>query len=739
MDFALTDEQQAVAETFARFFARECPPERVRAAEPAGFDAQLWKQLCATDALAIGVPEEAGGAGAGMAELALVCEAQGRSVAPVPLVEAAVTARLMARIGDPAGLPAGILAGAQLFTLALRPTVADGRSCLVPAGGVADVVVGLDGDELVACGPPEGGLPGVPANLGATPVADRHLRGEGAGRRMVLASGPAARAAFDRARREWLLLTAAALVGVGAGALDLGVAYVKERHQFGVPIGSFQTIAHRLADATTAVDGARLLARHAAWAADHDDPQAGELALMAFVFAAEAAQRAAAESLHFHGGYGFMVEYDVQLYYRRAKAWALVYDDPRRVLREIGSGLAAAGESGSLDRRMGTSVAAFRAEAAAFVAEHITPAVIERAYRTGTMHDWGVHRALAERGWVAAAWPVEDGGEGRGTFDMLVLLDELARAGAPFDGWTITMSAASCVREKGSPEQRREVVGAIGRGEALLAIGFSEPDSGSDVAAASTRAVRDGDEWVINGQKIFTTMAHEARWVMLLTRTNLEAPKHRGLTVFLVPLDAPGVEIHPVHTLGWERTNMTFYTDVRVPDTARVGDVDGGWEVILASLAFERGSAFGAASSFLGTIRLVIDGALAWAQATQRDGATVFDDPGTRERLGRAATEYEVARLLSYRSMWLAEQRDLPDVDAAEAKLFATESLQRTCGDLLDLLGPLGLYQFGEAGGPAHGELEHAFRHGAVTTIYGGSSEIMRGIIAGRGLGLPRS
>ena len=745
MEFGPTEEQQAVGELFSRFFDRECPAERVRAAEPLGFDSELWKQLGATEALGVALPEAAGGAGYGLAEIGLAAEAQGARLAPVPLVEAVVATRLLARAGA-TDLVAEALTGSPLVTVALRPAE-DGVCRLVPAGAVADIVIGLDGDDLVACrsAAPGAGSGGAPANLGSMPVADRRLdRGAADGvHRRVLASGPAAIEAFRAAERDWLVLTAHALVGVGQGGLDLGVAYVKERKQFGVIIGSFQTIAHRLADVTTLVDGARLLARHAAWAADHDDPQAGELALMAFANAADAAQRATAESLHFHGGYGFMVEYDVQLYFRRAKAWALVYDDPRRVLRAVGAGLAGTPVDfdalSALDRRSGAGADGFRAEALAFVNEHLTPEVIDRAYRTGTMHDWGLHRALAAKGWVAASWPPEDGGEGRSTFDMLVLLDLLSRRGAPIDSWTTTMSGASCVREKGSPEQRREVVAAIGRGEALLALGFSEPDSGSDVAAASTRAVRDGDEWVINGQKVFTTMAHEARWVLLLTRTNPDVPKHRGLTMFLVPLDAPGIEIQPVHTVGWERTNMTFYTDVRIPDSARVGEVDGGWDVILASLAYERGSAFGAANSFLGFARLVIDGALDWAQSRNRDGRLLADDPSVRERFGKVATDYEVARLLCYRSIWVAEQGVQPDIEAAEAKLFSTESLQRTCADLLDLLGPDGLYQHPDPRAPAHGELEHAFRHAAVTTIYGGSSEVMRNIIAGRGLGLPRT
>jgi alkylation response protein AidB-like acyl-CoA dehydrogenase len=382
---------------------------------------------------------------------------------------------------------------------------------------------------------------------------------------------------------------------------------------------------------------------------------------------------------------------------------------------------------------------AFRAEVKEFVAEHVTDQVVRRAYETGTMHDWRLHRALAEKRWLAAPWPEAEGGQGRSPFEMMVLLDELHRAGAPLDGWITTMCGASAIRATGNDRHREEVVKAVVAGEALIALGFSEPDAGSDVAAARTVAERDGDEWVINGQKMFTTMAHEARWVFLLARTDRLAAKHRGLTMFLVPMDSPGVAVDPVHTLGGERTNVTFYTDVRIPDANRVGGVNEGWQILTLALTTERGSAFGAGSSFLGTMHTVLERTAEWARTTRRAGAPVSDDPHVRRRMARAYVEFEVSRLLNHRSIWLVDRGEVPDVEASIAKLFATESLQRVCSDLLDLLGTDGLRNHLDPDAPGEGEIEHAYRHGAVTTIYGGSSEIMRNIIAARGLGLPRS
>jgi hypothetical protein len=290
-----------------------------------------------------------------------------------------------------------------------------------------------------------------------------------------------------------------------------------------------------------------------------------------------------------------------------------------------------------------------------------------------------------------------------------------------------SMVAATLVL-RGTDQQRGEIVPRILAGDALCCLGYSEPDAGSDVAAVQTRAVRDGDEWVINGQKMFTTMAHVADYVFLLTRTSPEKPKHKGLTMFLVPMDAAGIEIAPVHTLGGERTNITFYADVRVPDSCRVGDMDAGWSVMHAALVYERNSA-----NWGEPDRLVREVA-AWATST---GA--IDDPLVAERLAEHATAMEVGRLLLYRMAQAAASGAMTAVEGSMAKLFITEAFTRAATDLLDVLGAAGVLPHGDDDAPNAGLVEHAFRHSTVTTIYGGSSEVQRGIIAERGLGLPRT
>jgi alkylation response protein AidB-like acyl-CoA dehydrogenase len=274
------------------------------------------------------VPEPAGGAGASLLDLALVAEQHGRYLAPAPLVEAQVAARLLSRLPAAGPVLAEVVAGERLVTLAVRPA-RDGVAALVPAGAVADAALVVDGERLLLVTVPRDVRHVV--NTGAMPLADLTVD-DGA---TVLDEGATAWESYAAALDEWRVLTASALAGIAARALELGVAYAKERHAFGQPIGGFQGVAHRLADRAMEVDGAQLLSREAAWAAAEDPQRAAELAAMAFGFAAETARDTTYWALHFHGGYGLMLEYDVQLYFRRARAWAGVLGEPRDAYRRV--------------------------------------------------------------------------------------------------------------------------------------------------------------------------------------------------------------------------------------------------------------------------------------------------------------------------------------------------------------------------------------------------------------------
>jgi len=736
MDLSFTPDQDALRAAAGRLYADRSHGERVRQLEPAGFDPDLWAGVREMGLPTMALPERVGGAGASLTDLAAAVEVHGAHAGLVPLVETAVAARLLAALG--AGAPlARLVDGAAA---ALRVPEEDG-AVPVAFAAAADVVVTVEGDRLLVldgpAGPPVDTLAGLAA--AAVPAAPAEA--------VVVAQGPEVVAAAERARDEWRALTAVAQVGLARTALDAGLAYAEERHQFGVPIASFQALQHRFADLHTRVEGARLLAFEAVWALDEDDPSAPLRAAQAGWWCGEVAEEAAAFSLHVHGGYGFMLEYDVQLHLRRAKATRLLAGDPRRDLARIAArrwgpgapseeALAAAATArptrAGMDFRLAPETERFRAEVRRFVAEHLTPDVLERAHATGTMHDWGFHRALCARGYLAAGWPTEVGGLGRDAIEQTLLMQELYAAGAPIDGLNIAAMVGATLLVCGSEEHKREILPRILAGEVICCLGYSEPDAGSDVAAVATRAVRDGDDWVIDGQKMFTTMAHEAQYVFLLTRTDPDAPKHQGLTMFLVPMDTPGIEVRPVETLGGERTNITFYDGVRVPDRCRVGEPGAGWSVMHAALVYERSSAN------WGEPNALVEAVADWARRPRPDGHRPFDDARVHEALARWTTELEAGRLLLLRAAWLAAQGELPQVEGSMAKLHITEAFVRASTDLLDVLGPAGLLRRGTPGAQVEGRVEHAFRHAVVTTIYGGSSEVQREIIAGRGLGLPR-
>lgn len=332
MDLKPSDEQRALVDSFTDLLAKHSSIERVRAAEPGGFDPALWSALREVGVVEMGVPEPKGGWGAGLLDLALVAEQVGSAVAPAPVIETQVAARLLARLDGEAaaGALAAAVAGERLVTLALRPV--DGPVAgLVPGAAVADDVVVLTGDRLVLV-PVDDGNRQVVANLGGAPLADVTVGSNG----VELATGITTIDAFEATVDDWLTLTAAALVGMAAVAHRITCEYAVERKAWDVPIGTYQGVAHPLADDATAIDGARLLARKAAWELDRQGGRGRELAAMAFGFAADTAVRATYDAVHFHGGYGFMLESDPQLYYRRARGWSRVWGEPRDAHRRAG-------------------------------------------------------------------------------------------------------------------------------------------------------------------------------------------------------------------------------------------------------------------------------------------------------------------------------------------------------------------------------------------------------------------
>ena len=386
-----------------------------------------------------------------------------------------------------------------------------------------------------------------------------------------------------------------------------------------------------------------------------------------------------------------------------------------------------------MDFRLGEKSDLLRKEAREFLREVLTPEMLEECYRSGVMHNLEFTKAMRDKGWLAPGWPVEYGGQGKDPIEILALSEEMARAGAPTYGIGTTMMVAWVINVVGTEEQKREILPKALAGDIVIALGFTEPENGSDAAAAATRAVQSGDGWTINGSKMFTTNAHIADYVFMLARTDPEAPKHRGLTTFLVPMKQDGVEVQPVYTLSGERTNITFYNDVFVSDQWRIGEVNAGWRVM--SVAFEREHS----AAFVGEQERLLDHVVDWArETTGDDGRARIEEAGVRERIGRAATEIEVSQLLQRRTAWMSTVGLPTHMKGSMSKLFSSERLERQAADFVELLGPDGVRARGDETAPGNGEIEHALRHSKGTTIYAGTSEIQRNIIAQHELGLPR-
>ncbi|MDE0162202.1 MAG: acyl-CoA dehydrogenase family protein [Acidimicrobiaceae bacterium] len=387
-----------------------------------------------------------------------------------------------------------------------------------------------------------------------------------------------------------------------------------------------------------------------------------------------------------------------------------------------------------MDFSMPAQAEAFREEVRQFLADHLTGEMIA-ATRDGTIHSGALHRAIADRGWLSGAVPAELGGGGMDPVELCVLVEELQLHQAPADALGVAVVVVSMILEHGNEHLHGAVAPRLLSGEALGCLGYSEPESGSDVAAARTRAVRDGDRWVINGSKMWTTLAHVADYVLLLTRTDPEAPKHRGLTFFVVPLDTAGIEIRAVSTMGDERSNATFYDDVVLGDEWRLGGVNDGWTVMKTALKYERGIAGGQFPS-----PPVIEAAVDWARRARRaDGSRPIDDDDVRHKLVRAMIDVEVCRSFAYHTAALASEGAMFGVEGSMTKLFASESYKKHCGWFLDMMGAEGLLTRDDPGAHMEGRIEEHFRHAPVTAIYGGTSEINRNLVAEGWLGLPRS
>jgi len=386
-----------------------------------------------------------------------------------------------------------------------------------------------------------------------------------------------------------------------------------------------------------------------------------------------------------------------------------------------------------MDFRLGEKAKEVEREIRTFLAENFSDEDRKEAAEDGGGHNWELYRKLAAAGWVSAGWPKEYGGGGRDPYEILTLYWELCKAGFPWIGLLNNGFIGHTLMAMGTDYHREHFVPKIANGEIAFALGYSEPGSGSDVEGARTTATPDGDEWLINGEKMWTTTAHTAQYIFMLTRTSTQDRPHRGLTMFLVPTDIEGVEITPIHTMGGERSNGVSLSNARIPDAYRVGEVDKAWSVVRFALGLEQ------AMGYADLQERFIQHAGQWSLTPGTDGQRPFDDPRVKEQLGQTAIHAEVSRLLRHRSTWItAEGKDLGG-KGAMTKSFSGTSYLEDAQSWMDLVGPAGLLKEDEDGALAGGNFDEAFRQTPVNTIYGGTAEILRSLVAEVELGLPKS
>ncbi|MEX0664497.1 MAG: acyl-CoA dehydrogenase family protein [Acidimicrobiia bacterium] len=379
---------------------------------------------------------------------------------------------------------------------------------------------------------------------------------------------------------------------------------------------------------------------------------------------------------------------------------------------------------------------ALRDELRDYFSQLMTPDVRVRVSATQeeggpAMHD--VVRQIGADGWLGVGWPEEYGGRGFGPIEQHIFFEEAMTAEVPVPLLALN-TVGPAIMQFGSDEQKVRILPAILRGELHIAVGYSEPDAGTDLASLKTRAERDGDEYVINGQKMWTTQANFADYIWLAARTDPEAPKHKGITLFLVDTSLPGFKVTPVPTL-MARTNATFYENVRVPVSARIGEEGQGWQLLTTQLNFERSSivSTGAGYRLLSEVRQ-------WATETRRsDGSRVLDQQWVQLDLARVRANLDALRLLNWRVAWMVEQELFAAADASAVKVFGTEFHVEAYRLLLGVVGEASALRAGSAGVALAGALEQKARQAVLTTFGGGVNEVQREIVAVAGLRMPRA
>lgn len=717
MSLAITDDHRALAETVSSFLAKrdaigaarellEAPEETLPA---------LWDELVSLGWLGLHLPEPYGGSGYGLEELVIVVEESGRTVTPGPFVPTVIASALIDAVADDdlkAELLPGLADGSVTAGVALGGSVttegprASGQAGTVLGGGLAGLLVVASGDDvaIVHLGD-RGSANGVsvenPPNLDPTRRSARVTLDEA---EATVLSG-ARRVLTDLAR----LILSAEAVGLAGACTDSAAQYAKERVQFGRVIGTFQAVKHHCANMAVATELATSAVWDAAKAASTGGDQQSFTAAVAATLAPPAADLCANLNTQVHGGIAITWEHDAHLYMRRATTLLSLTrsDEAAEDIVE----LSRAGVSRGKQVELPEEAEPIRAEVREF-AESIKD--LDRDQQ---------RERLIETGYVMAHWPKPYGREA-GAIEQLVIEQEFERAGIKKPGYGITAWNILTIIQHATEEQSARWVMPALRQEVIWCQLFSEPDAGSDAAGVKTRATRVDGGWLVNGQKVWTSGAHEAAYGFATVRTNPDAPKHQGITTMVIDMHADGVEVRPLRqTTGNADFNEVFFDDVFVPDDDVVGPVDGGWTVARATLGNESVSIGGGGDD------------ISYPPAMLLGPFDAHPDrvDGGAARIGRYFAQHQAMGLLNLRAANRAVAGAGPGPEGAMTKLVLSELGHEAAALLVQLGGPDAAFIDGE------GAITHQLllMHRGIS-IAGGTSEIKRNQIGERILGLPR-
>ena len=707
------------------------------ALERSGEDADAaWQALASAGLLALAVPEEQGGEGLGLAEVAVLLRATGARAVRLPVWETLCCGALTLAAAGSAEqrqvLLPGVASGEKLLTPALREvgagipdhpatTYADGRVTgrkigVTYAERAARLLVSVTaGDRsAVALVDPHG--PGVrllesPSSM-RTPQHTIVLDGAPA----ELLEGPDAARTLRDLAVGGLCLTAA---GVVAGARDLTASYIKGRTQFGRALAQFQAVAMQVADVYIASRTLDLAAENAAWRITSGLDVADDLAVAAYWVCREA-PAAMRTCHHLHGGMGVDVTYPMHRYFSwvtdlthalGAQPDDVVIEDPTTKNLELSA------DQRALKARLRDYFTGLTGRD-----EHEEIGVDRHgeAYQR-------VIRQLGADGWMGIGWPQEYGGHGLGEIEQTIFANEAQRADVHLPAVTLQTVGPTLIRY-GTPKQKDLFLQRILAGDVHFAIGYSEPDAGTDLASLRTTARRDGDHYVVNGQKLWTTGGHQADYIWLACRTDPDAPKHKGISILIVDTRDPGYSWTPIITAdGSHHVNATYFNDVRVPADMLVGEENQGWKLITTQLNHER-VMLGPA----GRLEGLRDRVAEWATK-----AGVIDRPDVRRTMGEVTAVFRVNELLNWEVARAAAVGEISVGDASSSKVFAADEVQHLAADLVDVV-----HRYGDPSDEETAYLMHYLdgqaKRNLVLTFGGGVQEVQRELIAMFGLGLPR-